>query len=94
MIARKFCGAFTRCRFTHRTSLDHFCTKRDNARAFHRVRIFWKKNRGANFCDARGVGNSGAVITGACGNNSWHRALRHSGEQSVQRSARLERAGG
>jgi hypothetical protein len=32
--------------------------------------MFWKKNRGADFCDARGVGNSGAVITGAAGNNS------------------------
>ena len=70
MIARKFCGAFTRCRFTHRTSLDHFCTKRDNARAFDRVRIFRKKNRGADFCDARGVGNRGAVVTRAGGNNS------------------------
>src|SRR5881392_3618716 len=93
VLARKLCGAFTRCRSTHGASLDYFCAKRDNARAFHRVRIFRKKNRGTNFCDARGVSNRGAVITGARGNNSWHRALRRSCEQSVQRSAWLERAG-
>ena len=93
VLARKLCGAFTRCRSTHRASLDHFCAKRDDARAFHRVRIFRKKNRGANFCDAPGVSNSGAVITGARGNNSWHRALRRSCKQSVQRSAWLEGTG-
>jgi len=90
VLARKLCSGFTRRRRTHRASLDHFCTKRDNARAFYRVRIFRQKNRGADFCDARRVGNSGAVITGTRGNNSSHRALRRSGEQSVQRSARLE----
>src|SRR5436305_13838760 len=93
VLARKLCGAFTRCRSTHGASLDYFCTKRDNARAFHRVRIFRKKNRGANFCDARGVSKSGAVVTSARGNHSWHRALRRTCEQSVQRSAWLERAG-
>src|SRR5213078_4478051 len=55
--------------------------------------IFLQENRGVNFCDARGVSNSGAVVTGARGNNSWHRALRRSCEQSVQRSTWLERAG-
>ena len=65
-----FTRGFTRSRSTHGAALDHSCTKRDNARAFHRIRIFGEKNRGADFCDARGVGNSGAVITGARGNNS------------------------
>jgi hypothetical protein len=90
VLAREFRGAFARGRSAHVASLDYFCTKRDNARAFHWVWIFRKENRGANFCDARGVRNSGTVITRARGNNSCHRPLRRSGEQSVQRSARLE----
>src|SRR5207247_9150541 len=39
VLARKLCGAFTRCRSTHGASLDYFCTKREIGRASCRERV-------------------------------------------------------
>src|SRR5947207_14263879 len=52
VLARKLCGAFTRCRSTHGASLDYFCTKRDYACAFHGVWIFLKTDRGSDCCQS------------------------------------------
>jgi len=67
--------------------------ERDNSRSLYRVWILWKKNRGADLRDTRGVGNRGTVVTGTSRDNSWQHALRRTSEQSVKRSAQLERAG-
>src|SRR5262245_38961731 len=93
VFARKFCGAFTGSGLTQCASLYDLRAEGDNSRALYRVRIFRKKNCGADLRNTRGVGNCGTVVTGTRRDNSWQHALRRTCEQSVKRSAQFERAG-
>src|SRR5262245_18263908 len=92
MLARESCGAFGGSSLTHRAPLHHFCPEGDNSRALYRVRIFRKKNRGADLRDTRGIGNRGTVLTSTSRHTSWQCALRHGCEQSIERTPQLERS--
>jgi hypothetical protein len=78
---------------THRAPLHHFCPEGDDSRTLYRVRIFRKKNRGADLHHTRGVGNRGTMVTGTSRDNSGQCALRRGCEQSIERTPQLERSG-
>src|SRR5438128_3871301 len=76
VLAREFCGSFAGSSLTHRAPLHHFCPEADNSRTLYGIRIFRKKNRGADLRDTRGVGNRGTVVASASRDNSGQSALR------------------